>query len=69
MTTNAPEPTGPALGICMIHTEICCTGEPDTLTGRGINQERSAAVVQTNEQTTGSSKGKRKAPELYGDSG
>ena len=69
MTTNTPEPTGPAFGTCMIHTEICCTGEPDTLTGRGINQERSAAVVQTDEQTTGSSGGEMKSPEQHGGTG
>jgi hypothetical protein len=69
MTTNTTEPTGPALGTCMIHTEICCTVELDNQTGRGINQDKSATVVQTNEQTTGSSCGERNAPEQHGGAG
>jgi hypothetical protein len=69
MTTNTTEPTGSAPGTRMIHTEICCTGELRTITGREINQERSAAAVQTDEQTTGSSGGERKAPDQHGGAG
>jgi hypothetical protein len=55
MKTNTTEPTGPAYGTCMIHsTDICCTGERGAMTGRGIIQEISAAVVPIDEQTTGS---------------
>jgi hypothetical protein len=69
MTTNTTEPTGPAPGTCMIHTDICCTGAPEIMNEREINQERSAAVVPTDEHTTGSPVWERKAAELHGGAG
>jgi hypothetical protein len=69
MKTNTTEPTGPAFGTCMIHPDICSTGAPEIMTGREINQERPEAVVPTDEHTTGSLCGERKAAELHGGAG
>jgi len=53
MKTTTTEPTGPAPGTGMIHTDICCTGAPGTMTGHRTGREIPVAAVPPDEQTPG----------------